>query len=36
MSLFVAILALAAVASIAFAAFVFVRDVQGDDDLTEW
>lgn len=37
MSLAVAILALAAVLSIAFAAYVFVRDVQGgDDDLTEW
>lgn len=36
MSLFVAILAVSAVASIAFAAFVFVRDVQGDDDLTGW
>jgi uncharacterized protein (UPF0333 family) len=36
MSLAVALLALAAVLSIAFAAYVFVRDVAGDDDLAEW
>jgi hypothetical protein len=36
MLLFVAILAAATVASIAFAAYVFVHDVHADDDVTPW